>query len=117
MLTGLGQQLCLQIPLSFGHQLRHYSLSFIVYAASVQPHLLGTAVFEILCNFVLPGVGTLMMKKPIIGILQLLILFVAFVLTVTVFLTFYGLVIWFVDVVWALIVGVLWYRDRKKQDS
>ncbi|SNZ19468.1 hypothetical protein SAMN06265368_2556 [Cohaesibacter gelatinilyticus] len=69
-------------------------------------------MLQILCNLVLPGVGTLMMKKPITGILQLLVMLVAFVLTVTVFLTFFGLLIWFIDVVWALVVGVLWYRDR-----
>lgn len=53
------------------------------------------------------------MKKPIIGTIQVLLMLVALVLTVTVWLTFFGLVFWFVDLIWALGVGIYWYRNRK----
>lgn len=68
-------------------------------------------MLQILCNLIIPGLGTLFMRKPITGIVQLLLLACALVLMATVFLTFFGLVLWAIDMIWALVVGILWYRD------
>jgi hypothetical protein len=70
-------------------------------------------MFEIFCNFIFPGFGTLLMKKPIVGTIQILLMLVALILTVTVWLTFFGLVFWLIDWIWALGVGIYWYRNRK----
>lgn len=70
-------------------------------------------MFEIFCNLIFPGFGTLLMKKPIVGTIQILLMLIALVLTVTVWLTFFGLVFWFIDWIWALGVGIFWYRNRK----
>jgi type IV secretory pathway TrbD component len=70
-------------------------------------------MLQIFCNLIFPGLGTLFMKKPIIGTIQVLLMLVALILTVTVWLTFFGLVIWIVDLIWALGIGIFWYRSRK----
>lgn len=72
-------------------------------------------MLQIICNLILPGLGTLFMRKPIVGVIQLLLMGVAFMFAITVFAAFYGVVIWFVDLIWALIVGILWNRKRKLQ--
>jgi hypothetical protein len=74
-------------------------------------------MLQIICNFLVPGLGTLFMKKPFIGAVQLCVLLVAFVLTVSVFLTFFGLVLWLVDVLWALVIGVRWRAKRKPREA
>ena len=70
-------------------------------------------MLQIFCNLIFPGLGTLFMKKPIIGTIQVLLMLVALVLTVTVWLTFFGVVFWLIDWIWALSVGIYWYRNRK----
>ena len=54
-------------------------------------------MLQIFCNLIFPGLGTLFMKKPIIGTIQVLLMLVALVLTVTVWLTFFGVVFWLID--------------------
>ena len=72
-------------------------------------------MLQIICNLILPGFGTLFMRKPISGILQLLLLVVACIFLMTVFMAFFGIVIWFIDLVWAFIAGIFWYKKRKRQ--
>jgi hypothetical protein len=71
-------------------------------------------MFPIVCNIVVPGLGTLFMKRPLVGVVQLFLFFFSLVLAATVFLTFFGLVLWFVDLLWALYVGVTWRAKRLK---
>ncbi|MEW7008154.1 hypothetical protein [Lentilitoribacter sp. EG35] len=52
------------------------------------------------------------MRKPIIGTIQLLLMCFAIILVLTVFLTSFGIAIWFIDLMWALAVGILWYKER-----
>ncbi|MEP3436616.1 MAG: hypothetical protein ABJN75_07535 [Hoeflea sp.] len=73
-------------------------------------------MLQILCNLVVPGLGTLFMRKPVVGTIQLLMLVCALVLAATVFLVFFGIVVWFIDLIWALGVGIFWYR-RRRQNS
>ncbi|GLO69105.1 hypothetical protein MACH17_06220 [Phaeobacter inhibens] len=74
-------------------------------------------MFQIVLNLIIPGLGTFFMRKPFIGALQLLILCVAVVLLLTVFLTFFGLVLWGIDLVWALATGVAWRATSKRQSA
>mgnify|MGYP003638888748 CR=1 FL=1 len=76
----------------------------------------GSNMLQILCNLVVPGLGTLFMRKPVVGTIQLLMLVCALVLAATVFLVFFGIVVWFIDLIWALGVGIFWYR-RRRQNS
>lgn len=71
-------------------------------------------MLQIACNMIIPGLGTLFMKKPLIGILQILLFLVAIPFTLSVFMTAIGLFIWAVDLIWALFVGLIW-RCKKKR--
>jgi TM2 domain-containing membrane protein YozV len=71
-------------------------------------------MLQIACNMIIPGLGTLFMKKPLTGILQILLFLVAIPFTLSVFMTAIGLFIWAVDIIWALFVGLIW-RYKKKQ--
>ena len=71
-------------------------------------------MLQIICNLLVPGLGTLFMRKPVVGIIQLLLLACALVLAATVFLVFFGIVAWFIDLIWALGVGVVWYRQSRQ---
>ncbi len=54
------------------------------------------------------------MRKPFIGALQLLVLCAAVVLLLTVFLTFFGLVLWGIVLIWALATGLSWRAHSKR---
>jgi hypothetical protein len=71
-------------------------------------------MFQIALNIIIPGLGTLFMKKPLIGILQILLFLVAIPFTLSVFMTAIGLFIWAVDLIWALLVGLIWRYKRKR---
>ena len=70
-------------------------------------------MLQIFCNLVIPGLGTLFMRKPVFGVLQLLLLVFALILAATVFFAFFGIVVWLIDMIWAVITGILWYRTRR----
>ncbi|MEP3436386.1 MAG: hypothetical protein ABJN75_06370 [Hoeflea sp.] len=71
-------------------------------------------MLQIICNLLVPGLGTLFMRRPIIGTIQLLLLACALVLAATVFLAFFGIVVWLIDLIWALGVGIFWYRQTRQ---
>ncbi len=69
-------------------------------------------MLQILCNLIVPGLGTLFMRKYITGTIQILLMLIALILIVTVWLTFFGLVLWFIDFICALLTGIFWYRQK-----
>ncbi|WP_375699523.1 hypothetical protein [Pseudophaeobacter sp. TrK17] len=69
---------------------------------------------QIILNLIIPGLGTFFMRKPFIGALQLLVLCAAVVLLLTVFLTFFGLVLWGIVLIWALATGLSWRAHSKR---
>ncbi len=70
-------------------------------------------MFQIILNLIIPALGTMFKGKPIVGALQLLVLCFAVVLLLTVFLTFFGLVLWGIDLIWALVTGLVWRAKSK----
>jgi len=62
----------------------------------------------IIVNLILPGLGTVFMKKYLQGILQLALTLFAFLLWSTVFLAIGGFVVGAIAWVWALFVGINW---------
>ncbi|HAT84991.1 hypothetical protein [Cohaesibacter gelatinilyticus] len=64
-------------------------------------------LFCILLNFILPGVGTLVLKRTLNGSLQLALSLFSILLILTVWLTFYGLVLYAFVWLWALIEAIL----------
>lgn len=71
-------------------------------------------MIKVLCNLIIPGLGSLLMKKPVTGLVQLLMFLVAALLTLSVFLTFLGLLLWAIDLIWALTVSISWWRGRNR---
>lgn len=72
-------------------------------------------MLQIFCNLIVPGFGTLFMRKFVTGTIQLLLMLMALILIVTVWLTFFGLVLWFMVFIWALLTGIFWYRSKKSE--
>lgn len=69
-------------------------------------------MIKILCNLIIPGLGSLLMKKPITGLIQLILFVVASLLVLSVFMTFLGILLWLIDLVWAFFVSIQWWRRR-----
>lgn len=71
-------------------------------------------MIKFLCNLIFPGLGSLFMRKPITGLIQLILFVIAVILLLSVFLTFLGIMLWAFDVLWALFVSIQWWRGRNK---
>ncbi|AZV78724.1 hypothetical protein EBB79_13145 [Parasedimentitalea marina] len=67
----------------------------------------------IICNLMIPGLGSLLMKKFFNSFIQLTLSLAAFILVRTVFLAFFGLILWLIVWLWALVTG-LQHRKRCK---
>lgn len=65
-------------------------------------------LIAIIINLLLPGLGSFVINKPIQAVLQLIITLAAIILMLTVWLTFWGLVLFTITWIWALIIGLLW---------
>ncbi len=63
-------------------------------------------MLALVLNLLLPGVGTILLGQVSIGVLQLVLQVVAWVLDFTVILTPFGIVLGFSVWVWALVISI-----------
>jgi len=74
-------------------------------------------IVTLLLNTICPGLGSIVIGHWVQGVLQVLMTLVAFVLLVSVFLTFFGLVLYALVWIYAFILWVIYFKNNRRKTA